>query len=155
MPKVSLNVNGKVHHLDVDEKTPLIYVLRNDLGLKGTKLGCGLEQCGACKVIVDGKAEFSCNTPVEAFEKSSITTIEGIGTPDKLHVIQQAFVTECAAQCGYCIPGIIVAIKALLDVNPNPDDDMICEALSDNLCRCGTHGQILKAVKRAAKEISL
>ena len=155
MPKVSLNVNGKVHHLDVDDKTPLIYVLRNDLGLKGTKLGCGLEQCGACKVIVDGKAEFSCYTPVKAFEKSSITTIEGIGTPDKLHVIQQAFVTECAAQCGYCIPGIIVAIKALLDVNPNPDDEMICEALSDNLCRCGTHGQILKAVKRAAKEISL
>ena len=144
MPKVSLNVNGKVHHLDVDEKTPLIFVLRN-----------GLEQCGACKVIVDGKAEFSCNTPVEAFEKSSITTIEGIGTPEKLHVIQQAFVTECAAQCGYCIPGIIVATKALLDVNPNPDDEMICEALSDNLCRCGTHGQILKAVKRAAKEISL
>ena len=155
MPKVSLNVNGKVHHLDVDEKTPLIYVLRNDLGLKGTKLGCGLEQCGACKVIVDGKAEFSCNTPVGDFEKSSITTIEGIGTPDKLHVIQQAFVTECAAQCGYCIPGIIVATKALLDVNPNPDDEMICEALSDNLCRCGTHGQILKAVRRAAKKISL
>ena len=155
MPKVSLNVNGNTHHLDVDEKTPLIYVLRNDLGLKGTKLGCGLEQCGACKVIVDGKAEFSCNTPAVAFERSSITTIEGIGTPEKLHVIQQAFVTECAAQCGYCIPGIIVATKALLDVNPNPDDEMICEALSDSLCRCGTHGQILKAVKRASKEISL
>ena len=122
MPKVSLNVNGKVHHLDVDEKTPLIYVLRNDLGLKGTKLGCGLEQCGACKVIVDGKAEFSCNTPGAAFEKSSITTMEGLGTPYKLHVIQQAFVTECAAQFVYCIPGFLVATMALLELNPNPDD---------------------------------
>ena len=153
MHKVSLNVNGNVHHLDVDEKTPLIYVLRNDLGLKGTKLGCGLEQCGACKVIVDGKAEFSCKTPVGAFEKRSITTIEGIGTPDKLHKIQQAFVSESAAQCGYCIPGIIMTAKALLDVNPNPDMEMVCEALSDNLCRCGTHAQILKAVMRAAKEM--
>ncbi|MBS1256223.1 MAG: Nicotinate dehydrogenase subunit A [Deltaproteobacteria bacterium] len=153
MAKISINVNGQEHQLDVDERTPLIYVLRNDLGLKGTKLGCGLEQCGACKVLVDGKAEFSCNTPVSVFENRTVTTIEGIGTPDKLHPIQQAFVKEKAAQCGYCIPGIIMAIKALLDVNPEPDRETVCEALSDNLCRCGTHPQILKAAMRAAKEM--
>ncbi len=135
MAKISINVNGQEHQLDVDERTPLIYVLRNDLGLKGTKLGCGLEQCGACKVLVDGKAEFSCNTPVSVFENRTVTTIEGIGTPDKLHPIQQAFVKEKAAQCGYCIPGIIMAIKALLDVNPEPDRETVCEALSDKMCK--------------------
>ena len=153
MSKVSLTVNGHDHHLDVDEKTPLIYVLRNDLGLKGAKLGCGLEQCGACMVLVDGKTEFSCSTPVAAFENRAITTIEGIGTTENLHALQQAFVTERAAQCGYCIPGIMVAAKALLDTNPDPSEEEIREALLDNLCRCGTHAQIIKAVKRAAKEM--
>jgi nicotinate dehydrogenase subunit A len=153
MSKVSLTVNGHDHHLDVDEKTPLIYVLRNDLGLKGAKLGCGLEQCGACMVLVDGKAEFSCSTPVAAFENRAITTIEGIGSVDNLHALQQAFATERAAQCGYCIPGVIVAAKALLDANPDPSIEEIRDALSDNLCRCGTHAQIIKAILRTAKEM--
>ena len=153
MSKVSLNVNGREHHLDVEAKTPLVYVLRNDLGLKGPKLGCGLEQCGACMVIVDGKAEYSCSSPVAAFENRAITTIEGIGTAGNPHVLQQAFVTERAAQCGYCIPGIIVVAKALLDVNPDPSEEEIRDALSDNLCRCGTHARIIKAVMRAATEL--
>lgn len=153
MSKVLLNVNGREHSLDVDEKTPLVYVLRNDLGLKGPKIGCGLEQCGACKVIIDGKAEYSCNTPVAAVVGRTITTIEGIGTASSLHALQQAFVTERAAQCGYCIPGIIVAAKALLDANPDPSEQEIRAALADNLCRCGTHARIIKAVMRAAKDI--
>jgi nicotinate dehydrogenase subunit A len=151
--KIRFKVNGRDHQLDVDERTPLIYVLRNDLDLKGTKLGCGLEQCGACKVIVDGKAVFSCNSPVSSFENCSITTIEGLGNADKLHPIQESFVKEKAAQCGYCIPGIIMAAKALLDTTPYPDKEMVCEALADNLCRCGTHPQILKAVMKVASEI--
>jgi len=151
--KIKFKVNGRDHQLDVDERTPLIYVLRNDLDLKGTKLGCGLEQCGACKVIVDGKAVFSCNSPVSSFANCSITTIEGLGNADKLHPIQESFVKEKAAQCGYCIPGIIMAAKALLETNPDPDKDMVCEALADNLCRCGTHPQILKAVMMAASEM--
>jgi len=150
---IRINVNGLDHQLDVDERTPLIYVIRNDLGLKGTKLGCGLEQCGACKVIVDGKAEFSCNSPVSSFANCSITTIEGIGNPENLHPIQESFVKERAAQCGYCIPGIIMALKALLDTIAAPDKEMICEALADNLCRCGAHSQILKAAMRAASEM--
>jgi len=150
---IRIKVNGCDYQLDVDERTPLIFVLRNDLGLKGTKLGCGLEQCGACKVIVDRKAVFSCNSPVSSFENCSITTIEGLGNADKLHPIQESFVKEKAAQCGYCIPGIIMAVKALLDANSEPDKEMVCEALEDNLCRCGTHPQILKAVMMAASEM--
>ncbi len=153
MGNIRINVNGCEHKLEVDERTPLIYILRNDLGLKGTKLGCGLEQCGACKVIVDGKAVFSCNSPVSSFANCSITTIEGLGTSENLHPIQKSFVKEKAAQCGYCIPGIIMAAKALLDSNPYPDKEMLCEAFADNLCRCGTHPQILKAVMRAASEM--
>ena len=153
MGNIRINVNGHEHQLEVDERTPLIYILRNDLGLKGTKLGCGLEQCGACKVIVDGKAVFSCNSPVSSFANCSITTIEGIGTTDKLHPIQKSFVIEKAAQCGYCIPGIIMAAKALLDSNPYPDKEVVCEDLADNLCRCGTHPQILNAIMRAASEM--
>lgn len=153
MAELTLHVNGQAHRLDIDPKTPLIYALRNDLGLKGAQLGCGLEQCGACLVLVDGTAEFSCSTPVGSFEGRQITTIEGIGTPDQLHPIQQAFIDERAAQCGYCIPGMIVATKALLDQNPDPSDPEIRQALSDNLCRCGTHASIIKAVKRAAREL--
>ena len=153
MSKVKINVNGREHHLDVDDKTPLIYVLRNDLGLKGSKFGCGQEQCGACMVIVDGKAEYSCSAPVATFENRAITTIEGIGTPPNLHPIQQAFITEGAAQCGFCIPGIIIAAKALLDSEPDPDEEAIRVALSNNLCRCGTHAQIIKAILRAAREM--
>lgn len=154
MSKISLRVNGTVHHVDVDAQTPLIYVLRNDLGFKGVKLGCGLEQCGACLVLVDGKTAFSCSTPVDAFANKEITTIEGLGTVDDLHPIQQAFVDERAAQCGYCIPGVIIAAKALLDQNPNPSDAEIREGLAQNLCRCGTHASILKAVKQAAKNMT-
>lgn len=153
VPAINLHVNGCEHRLEVDPKTPLIYVLRNDLGLKGAKFGCGLEQCGACLVLVDGKSEYTCNTPVAAFEGRKITTIEGIGTPGDLHPIQRAFVQERAAQCGYCIPGIIVATKALLDENPDPAKGEIQEALSGNLCRCGTHAAIIKAVLRAAREM--
>jgi nicotinate dehydrogenase subunit A len=153
MTEITLQVNGREHRLDVDAKTPLIYVLRNDLGHKGVKLGCGLEQCGACLVLVDGKTAFSCAAPVTAFAGKSITTIEGIGTADALHPIQQAFVAERAAQCGYCIPGIIVATKALLDANPDPSDAEIRDGLAQNLCRCGTHAAILKAVRRAAREM--
>jgi len=153
MSKVSLKVNGREYHLDVDPKTPLIYVLRNDLGLKGSKFGCGQEQCGACMVIVDGKAEYSCSTPVTAFDNREITTIEGIGTAENLHGLQRAFVIERAAQCGYCIPGIIVAAKALLDTDPDPGADAVREALNGNLCRCGTHAQIVTAVMRAAREM--
>jgi len=153
MTHLALTINGRKRVVDVDPQTPLIYVLRNDLKLKGAKFGCGLEQCGACMVIVDGKAEFSCSTPVAAFADKAITTIEGIGTVDRLHPIQKAFVRERAAQCGYCIPGIIISTKALLDANPNPTDLQIRETLSDHLCRCGTHASIVKAVLRAAKEL--
>jgi nicotinate dehydrogenase subunit A len=153
MSEVKLKVNGRDHRLDVDPKTPLIYVLRNDLGLTGTKSGCGLEQCGACKVLVDGQAVYSCSTPAGSFENRQITTIEGIGTPADLHPIQEAFVAERAAQCGYCIPGMVVAAKALLDADPDPSEAAIRDALSGNLCRCGTYPQILKAVLRAAREM--
>jgi nicotinate dehydrogenase subunit A len=153
MAHLTLTINDREQVVDVDPETPLIYILRNDLKLKGTKFGCGLEQCGSCMVIVDGKAEYSCSTPVAAFAGKAITTIEGIGTIDQLHPIQKAFITERAAQCGYCIPGIIVSTKALLDVNPDPTDLQIREALSDHLCRCGTHNSIVKAVLRAAKEV--
>ena len=153
MSELHLTINGNAHVVDVDPKTPLIYILRNDLGLKAAKLGCALEQCGACMVIVDGKTEFSCSTPVGAFADKSITTLEGIGSAKALHPIQQAFVEERAAQCGYCIPGMIVATKALLDENPDPSELQIREALAQNLCRCGTHASIIKAVLRAAREM--
>jgi nicotinate dehydrogenase subunit A len=151
---ITLEVNGRVHHLQVDPETPLLYVLRNDLGLTAAKVGCGLEQCGACKVIADGEAVFTCRTPVEAFRGRRITTLEGIGTPDSLHPLQRAFIAETAAQCGYCIPGIIVAAKALLDRNVTPTDAEIREALALHLCRCGTHARVLKAVRRAAVEMA-
>jgi nicotinate dehydrogenase subunit A len=151
---ITLEVNGRVHHLQVDPETPLLYVLRNDLGLTAAKVGCGLEQCGACKVIADGEAVFTCRTPVEAFRGRRITTLEGIGTADSLHPLQRAFIAETAAQCGYCIPGIIIAAKALLDRNAAPTDTEIREALALHLCRCGTHARILKAVRRAAAEMA-
>jgi nicotinate dehydrogenase subunit A len=132
----------------------LLYVLRNDLGLTAAKFGCGLEQCGACKVIVDGEAVLSCRSPVESFAGRQITTLEGVGTPAQLHPLQRAFIAEEAAQCGYCIPGIIIAAKVLLDRNPRPTDAEIREALAVHLCRCGTHARIIKAVQRAAQEIA-
>jgi len=148
---IALDVNGEMHRVRVDPSTPLLYILRNDLGLPGAKSGCGLEQCGACKVLVDGEALPTCRAPVASFRGRAIVTIEGLGDPEHLHPIQQAFVDEEAAQCGYCIPGMIIGAKALLDRNPDPSDEEIGEALAIHLCRCGTHARILRAVRRAAR----
>ena len=150
MAKLSLRVNGKTHVVDVDPEMPLLYALRNDLELNGPKFGCGLAQCGACTVIMDGNAIRSCVTPVSTAQNKSVTTLEGLGTTKKMHKIQQAFVDEQAVQCGYCINGMIMTTKALLDKNPKPTDTQIKEALAGNLCRCGTHIRILRAVKRAS-----
>jgi nicotinate dehydrogenase subunit B len=147
---ITLTVNGQLYRLHVEPDTPLIYVLRNDLGLKAAKLGCGLEQCGACKVLVDGQAVPSCRIPVRSLQGRHITTLEGLGTPEALHPVQQAFVDEGATQCGFCTPGLIVAAAALLDRNPQPTDGEIRAELGANLCRCGTYERVLRAVKRAA-----
>ena len=142
-----LNVNGAAREVDADPETPLLYVLRNDLKLKGARYGCGLGQCGACMVIVDGKALQSCDVPVSAASGKSITTIEGIGTHEGLHPLQRAFIREQAAQCGYCVSGIIMSAKALLDLNPAPSEAQIRAALAGNLCRCGTHTRMLRAIR--------
>lgn len=154
MERIMLQVNGQDRILEVDSETPLIYVLRNDLALKGTKFGCGLEQCGACKVIVDGEAVPSCKRSVASVEGCEITTIEGVGTGPDLHPVQKAFIKEQAAQCGFCTAGLIVATKALLDQNENPTEEEIRAHLAIHLCRCGSHHRILNAVKRAAKEMA-
>jgi len=151
---IQLTVNGNSHAVEVDPETPLLYVLRNDLKLKGARFGCGLGQCGACTVLVDGKPVQSCDIPLSAAAGKSIVTVEGLAANGKPHPLQQAFITEQAAQCGYCITGIIMASKALLDANPNPSDADIRAALKGNLCRCGTHHRILRAVHRAAKEMA-
>jgi len=153
MAKISLRVNGKPQVIDADADMPLLYALRNDLRLNGPKFGCGLAQCGACTVIMDGNAIRSCVTPMSAVQNKSVTTLEGLGSTKKLHKIQQAFIDEQAAQCGYCINGMIMSTKALLDKNPKPTDSQIREALAGNLCRCGTHIRILRAVKRASGQL--
>src|SRR5476649_1365898 len=135
----SITVNGKAHSVDAAGDTPLLYALRNDLELNGAKFGCGLAQCGACTVIVEGKAVRSCVTPLAAVAGKAITTIEGLGTSAKPHALQMAFVEEQAAQCGYCANGMIMTAKALLDKNPHPSEAQIRNELSANLCRCGTH----------------
>ncbi len=150
---IKITVNGRAHDVTADEETPLLYVLRNEAGCKGVRYGCGLGQCGSCTVIIDGKPVQSCDVPVSAVAGKSITTIEGIGSVDHPHPLQRAFVEEQAAQCGYCATGIIMSAKALLDVNASPSDAQVKEALSKNLCRCGTHQRILRAVKRAAIEM--
>jgi nicotinate dehydrogenase subunit A len=147
---IELHVNGAIHRLDVEPETPLLFVLRNDLGLTAAKLGCGLEQCGACAVLVDGEDVASCATAVDAFVGKRIVTPEGIGRPGQAHVVQQAFIDEQAAQCGYCIPGMVVAAVALLEHSPAPSQDEIREALAGHLCRCGTHPRIVRAIERAA-----
>ncbi len=149
---MELRVNGSRRRVDADPSTPLLYVLRNDLGLTGAKYGCGLEQCGACAVLVDGRAVLSCATPVSAFEGRDV---EGIGEGDRLHALQRAFVAEQAGQCGYCIPGIVIAAKALLERTPLPSDAEIRVALDTHLCRCGAHARILRAIRRAAAEAAL
>jgi nicotinate dehydrogenase subunit A len=150
MARIPLKVNGKAQVVDVDPETPLLYVLRDDLQLNGPKFGCGLAQCGACTVIMNGNAIRSCVTVVSAAQNQPVTTLEGLGSTKKMHKIQQAFVDEQAVQCGYCINGMIMTSKALLDKNPKPTDAQIKEALAGNLCRCGTHTRILRAVKRAS-----
>lgn len=148
-----LNVNGRRHNVAADAETPLLYVLRNELKLKGARFGCGQGQCGACTVLVDGKPVQSCDLPVSAAAGKSITTIEGLGGAGALHPLQRAFIVEQAVQCGYCLSGIIMTAKALLDVNPRPTEAEIRTALKGNLCRCGTHQRILRAIRRAAQEM--
>jgi nicotinate dehydrogenase subunit A len=148
---INLKVNGTSRSVEAEPDTPLLYVLRNDFELNGAKYGCGFSQCGACTVLIDGKAVRSCVTPIGSLETSAITTIEGIGTIEQPHPLQQAFTAEQAAQCGYCINGMIMSAKELLDRNPRPSEQDVRAALAGNLCRCGTHNRIIKAVLRAAQ----
>src|SRR5262249_53285477 len=150
---ISLNVNGQSRSVPAEPDTPLLYVLRNDLALNGAKFGCGLAQCGACTVLVDGKPTRSCVTPIGSLRNAPITTIEGLGTIEKPHPLQRAFIAEQAAQCGYCINGMIMAAKALLDGNPHPSEQDVRAGLDGNLCRCGTHNRIIAAVLHAATEM--
>src|SRR5438270_13410894 len=147
----SLNVNGKAVRIAIDDPgMPLLYALRDNLGLHGPRFGCGLAQCGACTVLIDGEATRSCITPVSSVEGRKITTLEGLGTVEKPHKLQQAFIDEQAVQCGYCINGMIMQAAALLAKNTKPSADEIKTALAENLCRCGTHTRIVRAIQRAA-----
>jgi nicotinate dehydrogenase subunit A len=146
-----INVNGVEHAVTADGDTPLLYVLRNDLRLNGPKFGCGLEQCGACTAIVGGQAIRTCLFPLSAVGNAPVVTLEGLGTVEKPHPLQKAFITEQAAQCGYCINGMIMTAKAFLDQNPHPTRAAICQALERNLCRCGTHLRIVRAIESVAK----
>ena len=148
---ITLTVNGKDHDVEADPDTPLLYVLRNDLALNGAKFGCGLGQCGACTVMVDEQAVLSCVTPITLLQGKAITTVEGLGTIDNPGPMQAAFIEEQAAQCGYCIAGMMMAAEALLKRNPDPSDGDIRAALRTNLCRCGTHMRIMAAIRRAAR----
>jgi len=154
MAKITLRINGKNQTIDAEPDMPLLYALRNDLQLNGPKFGCGLAQCGACTIIMDGNAIRSCVTPVSAAQNKPVITLESLGSTKKMHKIQQAFVDEQAVQCGYCINGMIMSTKALLDKNPKPTNSQIKEALAGNLCRCGTHIRILRAVKRASGQLA-
>jgi len=148
MAAISLKVNGHAHTVDVDPETPLLYVLSDDLQLRGPKFGCGLAQCGACTVIIRGQAVRSCVMPVSAVKQQEVMTLEGLGTPEKPHAIQEAFIDEGAAQCGFCLSGVILTAKALLDENPKASDEQIRESLSNVLCRCFTHTRMMRAIKR-------
>lgn len=150
--EIALIVNGHKRVVRMAQETALIYVLRNDLGLKGTRLGCGANQCGACHVLIDGHSVASCDTPLWAAANKSIVTVEGLGTPTRAHRLQRAFIAEQAGQCGYCLSGIIVSAAALLARNPDPTEDEVRAALDRHLCRCGAHARIIRAVLRAAKE---
>ena len=147
---MELKVNGRPHHVDADPDTPLLYVLREDLQLNAAKYGCGLGQCGSCTVLIDGEATFSCVIPISLLEGKQITTLEGLGSVDKPGPLQRAFIEEQAAQCGYCIAGMIMRAHALLLQNPHPSDAEIRAQLEPHLCRCGTHMRILRAIHRAA-----
>ncbi len=147
---IHLNVNGRLREVMAHPETPLLYVLRNDLRLPGTKFGCGLGQCGACTVLVGGQAVRSCLTPLQAVAGQAVTTIEGLGSPERPHPLQAAFIEEQAAQCGYCTPGIVMTAKAFLDQTPRPTETQVKQALAGVLCRCGTHERVIRAVMRAA-----
>jgi nicotinate dehydrogenase subunit A len=153
MAQITLNVNGNSHMVEVDPTTPLLYVLRDDLELKGPRFGCGLSQCGACTVIIDGNTVRSCSYPVSSAKGKHITTLEGLGTVAHPHALQAAFIEEQAAQCGYCMNGMIMTAKVLLDKNAHPSDEEIKRALEPNLCRCGSHLRVVRAVKRAASKV--
>ena len=145
---ITLRVNGATHTIDTDPATPLLYVLSDDLGLRGPKFGCGLGQCGACAVIINGRAVRSCVTPVSTVGTSEVTTLEGLGTPEKPHAIQQAFIVEQAAQCGFCLSGVILTAKAYLDQHPKATDADVRDAVSTVLCRCFVHARMFHAIKR-------
>ena len=147
---ITLDVNGQAYAVDADAATALLYVLRDELRLNGAKFGCGLGQCGACTVLVDGEPAFSCVTPIGLLAGKRVTTIEGLGTADRPGIVQQAFIDEQAAQCGYCIAGMVMRAHALLAHHPNPSDAEIREYMNPNLCRCGTHVRIMRAIRRAA-----
>src|SRR5580700_2231882 len=151
MSAISLKVNGQFHTVEVDRGTPLLYVLSDDLHLRGPKFGCGLAQCGACTVLINGEVSRSCVTPVGAVLHREVTTLEGLGTPEKPHPIQQAFIDEGAAQCGFCLSGVILTAKAVLHENPHASDEEIREALGGVLCRCFTHARMLRAIRRYAE----
>jgi nicotinate dehydrogenase subunit A len=150
MEPTTLRVNGSSVSVTADGDTPLLDVLRNHLGLVGTKFGCGQEQCGCCMVLIDGRPEKSCGKALATVAGTAVITIEGLGTPERPHPLQQAFLDEQAGQCGYCLSGILISAKALLDHNPSPSRAEIAAALDDNICRCGSHIRILRAVERAA-----
>jgi nicotinate dehydrogenase subunit A len=152
MPNVRLRVNGVDRILEADPETPLLSALRGPLGLMGTRFGCGLNQCGACNVLVDGRAVASCDLPLSAAAGKDVTTVEGLGSPEQPHALQSAFIAEQAMQCGYCISGILISAAALLRRNPDPSEAEVRAALDRNLCRCGAHNRIVRAVLRAAKE---
>ena len=154
MRAIRLKVNGTTHTLELDPSTPLLYALSDDLGLRGPKFGCGLGECGACTVIINGQATRSCITPVSSVDGAEITTLEGIGTVEKPHPLQKAFLEEQASQCGFCVNAVIMTAKALLDRNPKATDQEIRRALSSVLCRCFTHVRMLRAIRRARKEMA-
>jgi nicotinate dehydrogenase subunit A len=154
MSVLSLKVNGRAETVDVDPDTPLLYVLSDDLGLRGPKLGCGLARCGSCTVLVQGRAIRSCVVPVGAFAGVEVTTLEGLGTPESPHPIQRAFIEEQAAQCGFCLSGVILSAKALLDRDPKASEEEIRRELTGVLCRCFAHVRILRAIQRYAREMA-
>ena len=151
---ITLKVNGRTHTLDLDPATPLLYALSDDLDLRGPKFGCGLGQCGACTVLIKGQAVRSCVTSVQSVQGAEITTLEGLGTPEKPHAIQKAFIEENAAQCGFCLNAVIMTAKAFMDKNPKATDEQIQQAMSGVLCRCYTNVRMLKAIKRYGQEMA-
>ena len=152
MPTLNLQVNGRPHRVDAKSDTPLLHVLRNQIGLTGAKLGCGLEQCGACAVLVDGESRLSCVAAASDFEGKDIVTVEGLAQDGALNKVQRAFIAETAAQCGYCTPGMVIAVTGLFQRGPSPSDADVKEALAGHLCRCGSHARILAAIDRLRRE---